>query len=168
MVNLGTDMRQRTELLSVKETVGWLKISPATLFRLVRAGKLVPVKLGRRTLFAANEIEELISKQRPLSHRRVIPAAMVERPAIVPPVAAEEWTPAKRESLLSSLRERGVIWTPSEGEKARAAEYDRQHPPEEQARILAELRQLDINPPLSQVIANARQQRPGTDWLTLP
>lgn len=165
MVNLGTDMRQRTELLSVKETVGWLKISPATLFRLVRAGKLAPVKLGRRTLFAANEIEDLI--QRPLSHRRVIPAVTVERPAIVPPVAVEEWTPAKRESLLSSLRERGVIWTPSEGEKARAAEYDRQHPPEEQERILAELRQLDINPPLSQVITNARQQRPGTDWVVL-
>ncbi len=99
-----------------------------------------------------------------MKRRKELPEQLVA----IPSLAVEEWTPAKRESLLSSLRERGVIWTPSEGEKARAAEYDRQHPPEEQERILTELRQLDINPPLSQVITNARQQRPGTDWVTLP
>jgi hypothetical protein len=49
--------------------------------------------------------------------------------------------------------------------RQRAAEYDAQHPPEEQQRILAELRSLHLDPPLSEIILNNRTWRLGSEWV---
>jgi excisionase family DNA binding protein len=54
-----SETQRRVEFLSVKEVEKLLKISHSTLYALVRAGKLNPVKLGRRTLFNIKEIEQI-------------------------------------------------------------------------------------------------------------
>ena len=53
------ETQQKTEFLSVKEVEKMLKISHSTLYALIRAGKLKPVKLGRRTLFNIRDIEQI-------------------------------------------------------------------------------------------------------------
>jgi excisionase family DNA binding protein len=54
-----SETRRKVEFLSVKEVEKMLKISHSTLYALIRAGKLNPVKLGRRTLFSIKEIEKI-------------------------------------------------------------------------------------------------------------
>jgi excisionase family DNA binding protein len=54
-----SESRRKVEFLSVKEVEKMLKISHSTLYALIRAGKLTPVKLGRRTLFSLKDLEQL-------------------------------------------------------------------------------------------------------------
>jgi excisionase family DNA binding protein len=51
-----------TQLFSVAETAGKLRISRAMVFKLVRQGKLRPVRIGTRTLFAGSELERFIAE----------------------------------------------------------------------------------------------------------
>jgi|GEM_PF-5284535 len=54
-----SETQRKVEFLSVKEVEKTLKISHSTLYALIRAGKLTPVKLGRRTLFNIKDIEKI-------------------------------------------------------------------------------------------------------------
>lgn len=72
----------------------------------------------------------------------------------------------ERKRVRGTLREAGLLSEPTPGMIRRAAEYDAQHPPEEQERILAELRSLHLDPPLSQIILESRTWRPGSEWVT--
>ena len=72
----------------------------------------------------------------------------------------------KRERVRAALRAAGLPSEPTPEMRRRAAEYDAQHPPEEQERILAELRSLHLAPPLSQIILESRTWRLGSEWIT--
>lgn len=48
-------------LLAVNEVASILRISRSGLYRLMREGLLVPVKLGHRTLFEPREVERFIA-----------------------------------------------------------------------------------------------------------
>jgi len=78
----------------------------------------------------------------------------------------EEARPAPaRERVRATLRAAGLLSEPTPEMRRRAAEYDARHPPEEQERILAELRSLHLDPPLSQIILESRTWRPGSEWV---
>lgn len=49
------------QLLVVDEVASLLRISRSGLYRLMREGELVPVKLGHRTLFEPREVERFIA-----------------------------------------------------------------------------------------------------------
>ncbi len=48
------------KLYTIKETAELLRISKATLFRLMAEGKIIPLKLGKRSLFTEEEIVRFI------------------------------------------------------------------------------------------------------------
>jgi len=54
-----SEAQRKVEFLSVREVEKMLKISHSTLYALIRAGKLKPVKLGRRTLFSIIDVEQI-------------------------------------------------------------------------------------------------------------
>lgn len=143
-------MAQTRTLLTVREICERLRVSPATVFRLVRAGTLAPIKIGRRTLFAAEEVEALIDAGRQPRH--------TSQPG---PRSA----PAPRGVgvVLDALRRAGLLADPTPERRRRAAEYDARHGPAEQARILGELRSLSLDPPLSEAILRSREQQPEAD-----
>jgi len=79
----------------------------------------------------------------------------------------EEAYPAPtRERVRAALRAAGLLSEPMPEMRRRATEYDARHPPEEQERILAELRSLRLDPPLSQIILESRTWRLGAEWVT--
>lgn len=71
-----------------------------------------------------------------------------------------------RERVRAVLRAAGLLSEPTAEMRRRAAEYDAQHPPEEHEQILAELRSLRLDPPLSQIILESRTWRLGSEWVT--
>lgn len=48
------------KLYTIKETAELLRISKATLFRLMAEDKIIPLKLGKRSLFTEEEIVRFI------------------------------------------------------------------------------------------------------------
>jgi excisionase family DNA binding protein len=53
-------MEQTSRLLTVKETCTYLRISPPTLYRMIERRELVPVKIGKRTLFDRSDLDRFI------------------------------------------------------------------------------------------------------------
>lgn len=49
------------KLYTVKDALDVLKISKANLYRLMKDGKINPIKLGKRTLFKESELERFIA-----------------------------------------------------------------------------------------------------------
>jgi excisionase family DNA binding protein len=49
---------------TVNETLQLLSVGRTNLYRLVKDGRLVPTKIGKKTLFAAPDIVSLLSKHR--------------------------------------------------------------------------------------------------------
>jgi len=50
------------KLYTLKETTGILKVSRATLYRLINRGLLRAVKIGKKTLFSEEELKNFIIK----------------------------------------------------------------------------------------------------------
>ncbi len=50
------------KLLTVEELMGMLRISRPTLYRLLKAGKLEPVRIGKRVLFEMSDIRAFIDR----------------------------------------------------------------------------------------------------------
>lgn len=50
-----------TELLTVAETAGRLRVSRRTVERLIKAGRLRPVRIGRRVLITTQELEAFLA-----------------------------------------------------------------------------------------------------------
>jgi prevent-host-death family protein len=71
----------------------------------------------------------------------------------------------ERERVRAALRAAGLLSEPTPEMRRRAAEYDARHPPGEQEQILAELRSLHLDPPLSQIILESRTWRLGSEWV---
>lgn len=142
-------MERDVQLLTVKEAGKRLRVSPATLFRLIRAGQLAPIKIGRRTLFAAEDVQTLVEKNR-----------RGQRASLGPPPQDE------RERVLGALWEAGLLAEPTPEMRRQAEKYDARHSPAEQERILAELRSLCLKPSLSEIILHSREWRLGSEWVT--
>jgi excisionase family DNA binding protein len=53
-------MEETSRLLTVKETCNYLRISPPTLYRMIERRELVPVKIGKRTLFDRKDLDKYI------------------------------------------------------------------------------------------------------------
>jgi len=53
-------MEETSRLLTVKETCLYLRISPPTLYRMIDRKELVPVKIGKRTLFDRTDLDKYI------------------------------------------------------------------------------------------------------------
>ncbi|MBI3921712.1 MAG: type II toxin-antitoxin system Phd/YefM family antitoxin [Armatimonadetes bacterium] len=70
---------------------------------------------------------------------------------------------SERERVKSALHKAGLLRTLPSAVRKRVGEYDRQHTPEEQQRLLAELRSLRFDPPLSQIIQENRRSRLDSD-----
>ncbi len=50
-------------LLTVKEAGARLRISKATLYKIIKSGEIKPVKIGKRTLFTEEELNRFIDKK---------------------------------------------------------------------------------------------------------
>ena len=53
-------MQEQSRLLTVKETCNYLRISPPTLYRMIEKKELIPVKIGKRTLFDRKDLDKYI------------------------------------------------------------------------------------------------------------
>jgi len=53
-------MEAASRLLTVKETCGYLRISAPTLYRMIERRELIPVKIGKRTLFDRGDLDKYI------------------------------------------------------------------------------------------------------------
>jgi excisionase family DNA binding protein len=58
------------KLYTIKETADLLRISKATLFRLMAEGKITPLKLGKRSLFTEEELTRFIETLKASSRRQ--------------------------------------------------------------------------------------------------
>jgi excisionase family DNA binding protein len=58
------------KLYTIKETADLLRISKATLFRLMAEGKITPLKLGKRSLFTEEELTRFIETFKASSRRQ--------------------------------------------------------------------------------------------------
>lgn len=77
---------------------------------------------------------------------------------------AEEPLPRpQREKVRAILRAAHLLSEPTPGMRRRATHYEAQHPPEAQKEILAELRNLRLDPPLSQIILESRSWHLGPE-----
>lgn len=51
-------------MLTVKETMGYLKIGRTTLYKLIKQGRIKPVKIGKKTLIDKNDLDRLIEESK--------------------------------------------------------------------------------------------------------
>jgi len=53
-------MRHMEKLYTVIETMELLRISRPTLYRFIKSGQLVPLKMGKKTLFTESELTRFL------------------------------------------------------------------------------------------------------------
>ncbi len=53
-------MDEESRLLTVRETCKYLRISPPTLYRMLERHELIPVKIGKHTLFEKKDLDRYI------------------------------------------------------------------------------------------------------------
>ncbi len=63
-------MEEASRLLTVKETCKYLRISPPTLYRMIDRNELVPVKIGKRTLFDRSDLDRYIDAAKGPLHKK--------------------------------------------------------------------------------------------------
>lgn len=59
---MDTNVDFENRFFSVEEAAELLRISRAFIFKLIRAGKIKPVRLGRRTIIAGREIQRALAE----------------------------------------------------------------------------------------------------------
>jgi prevent-host-death family protein len=64
----------------------------------------------------------------------------------------------EREQVRTALRVAGLLSEPTTQEVAEVQAFEARHPVEDQERILSEWRQLEIEPPLSEIILRNRER----------
>ncbi len=52
------------KLLTIKEVCEYLNVSKPTIYRLIKEGKLKPIKIGRATRFDKEDIDKFIEEQK--------------------------------------------------------------------------------------------------------
>ncbi len=79
------DMEEASRLLTVKETCSYLRISPPTLYRMIDRRELVPVKIGKRTLFDRKDLDKYIDAAKGPLNRNVVKKPRKKRKSKVLP-----------------------------------------------------------------------------------
>ena len=51
--------------LTTEEVLAYLKITPRTIYRLIRSGELPAVRIGRQWRFRRTDLDEWVERQRP-------------------------------------------------------------------------------------------------------
>ena len=74
------------------------------------------------------------------------------------PAREESGHTLERERVRAALQAAGLLSQPTTQEAAEVRAFEARHPPEDQERILAEWRRLDIVPSLSEIILRNREQ----------
>ena len=69
--------------------------------------------------------------------------------------------------LLADLRAAGMLADPTPEMLAQAAAWDAL-PESEKQEAIEELRNLELDPPLSEIVTRAREFRPGWEWIVEP
>jgi len=94
------------------------------------------------------------------------PSRPAEPRAELWPSEGEGWTREHLARLDAHLATQGLLSHPTAEEIARVKAYEAEVPPAERRRIRKELRQLKLDPPLSEVIRWMREGWSGSDWPT--
>ena len=74
------------------------------------------------------------------------------------PAREESGHTLERERVRAALQAAGLLSQPTTQEAAEVRAFEARHPPEDQERILAEWRRLDIVPSLSEIVLCNREQ----------
>ena len=51
--------------LTTEEVLAYLKVTPRTIYRLIRSGELPAVRIGRQWRFRRTDLDEWVERQRP-------------------------------------------------------------------------------------------------------
>ncbi|PYR89766.1 MAG: AlpA family transcriptional regulator [Acidobacteria bacterium] len=60
-------MAELQTFLTTEEVLGYLKITPRTIYRLIRSGELPAVRIGRQWRFRPSDLDRWLERQRGLS-----------------------------------------------------------------------------------------------------
>jgi excisionase family DNA binding protein len=71
-----------SNLIGVEDTARRLGISVWTVYRWARAGRLISVRLGRRRLFAEEDLQELVRTARQPALRAALQSPRVDIPEV--------------------------------------------------------------------------------------
>jgi excisionase family DNA binding protein len=53
-----------TAFLTTEEVLGYLKVNPRTIYRLIRSGELPAIRIGRQWRFRRTDLDEWLDRQR--------------------------------------------------------------------------------------------------------
>jgi excisionase family DNA binding protein len=60
-------VREMEAFLTTEEVLGYLKITPRTIYRLIRSGELPAVRIGRQWRFRRGDLDRWLERQRAFS-----------------------------------------------------------------------------------------------------
>jgi excisionase family DNA binding protein len=52
-------------ILTTEEVLGYLRVTPGTIYRLIRTGELPALRIGRQWRFRRSDLDEWLDRQRP-------------------------------------------------------------------------------------------------------
>jgi excisionase family DNA binding protein len=55
-------------ILTTEEVLGYLRVTPRTIYRLIRTGELPAMRIGRQWRFRRSDLDEWLDRQRPASN----------------------------------------------------------------------------------------------------
>jgi excisionase family DNA binding protein len=115
--------------LTTEEVLEYLQVNLRTVYRLIDAGKLPAVRVGRQWRFRRADIDTWLDSQRPIPRGEVAQAEPIERAAGPGRVLLVEPDNALREAAATALRMAGhTVDTAPDGpvalERVQAAPYD--------------------------------------------
>ena len=61
---LNQPMRDMEAFLTTEEVLSYLKITPRTIYRLIRSGELPAVRIGRQWRFRRTDLDRWVERQR--------------------------------------------------------------------------------------------------------
>jgi len=61
------DNKHLKSFMTTEEVLGYLKVTPRTIYRLIQAGHLPAVRIGRQWRFRRSDLDEWLDRQRPVS-----------------------------------------------------------------------------------------------------
>ncbi len=109
------------KLLTVEDVMGVLRISRPTLYRLLKAGRLEPVRIGKRTLFDPGDIRAFIDGSKGETKEEAVPKKH----------------PKKRAEAKKPRKQREAEAKPAEPEPVKDIKEPEPEPePERQGRLL--------------------------------
>lgn len=115
--------------LTTEEVLEYLQVNLRTVYRLIKAGKIPAVRVGRQWRFRKSDLDAWLDGQRARTHRRVEPSSTAVAPATRPRVLVVDDEASIRDMLSKALALAHYdVETVADGraaiERLRAAPYD--------------------------------------------